>query len=49
LIDAVKGAQVKVNPKLGVFDVITQSVVPKTTKLAQNAAAQPPAAPPAAP
>ncbi|HEX2150006.1 MAG TPA: peptidylprolyl isomerase [Actinomycetota bacterium] len=51
LIEAVKGAQVKVNPKLGVFDQITQSVVPKTTTQAQGAGnpVQPPAAPPAAP
>ncbi|HEX2052932.1 MAG TPA: peptidylprolyl isomerase [Actinomycetota bacterium] len=48
LIDAVKGAQVKVNPKLGVFDVISQSVIPRSAKEAQDRArqAQPPAAPP---
>ncbi len=54
LIDAVKEAQVKVNPKLGVFDDISQSVIPKSVKQAQSAnnTAQPPAAPaepPAAP
>lgn len=37
LIDAIKGAQVKVNPKLGVFDEITQSVVPRTAQQAQGA------------
>ena len=58
LIDAVKGARVKVNPKLGVFDSISQSVVPKSVKQAQQAqqsqanrvprpAAEPPPAPPA--
>lgn len=50
LIDAVKGAQVKVNPKLGVFDDISQSVIPKATKQAQSASAGAvPPAPPAAP
>jgi parvulin-like peptidyl-prolyl isomerase len=51
LIDAVKDSQVKVNPKFGVFDQITQSVVPKTSKQARGAnnPAQPPPAPPAAP
>ncbi len=38
LIDAVQEAQVKVNPKLGVFDTISQSVIPKTVKQAQNSA-----------
>ncbi|CAN5742742.1 N/A [soil metagenome] len=45
LIDAVKGAQVKVNPKFGVFDEITQSVVPRTAQQAQGAGNQAPAAP----
>ncbi len=52
LIDAVKSARVKVNPKLGVFDAISQSVVPKSAKQAQgnaNRPVQPPAAPPVAP
>lgn len=35
LIDAVKAAQVKVNPKLGVFDDISQSVIPKSAALAR--------------
>lgn len=30
LIDALKGAQVRVNPKLGVFDEISHAVVPRT-------------------
>lgn len=49
LIDAVKGAQVKVNPKLGVFDDISQSVIPKATKQAQSAAQSSPTAPAAPP
>jgi foldase protein PrsA len=43
LIDAVKGAQVKVNPKLGVFDDISQSVIPKSAALARAEADAPPA------
>lgn len=54
LIDAVKDARVKVNPKLGVYDVISQSVIAREAKEAQDRAreeAQPaaPPAPPAAP
>ncbi|MEX0791091.1 MAG: peptidylprolyl isomerase, partial [Actinomycetota bacterium] len=45
LIGAVKGAQVKVNPKLGVFDEITQSVVPRTVQQAQDGGDSAPAAP----
>jgi parvulin-like peptidyl-prolyl isomerase len=43
LIDAVKGAQVKVNPKLGVFDDISQSVIPKSAALARAEADASPA------
>jgi len=40
LIDAVKGSQVKVNPKFGVFDEISQSVVPRSVVEAQGRSSQ---------
>jgi foldase protein PrsA len=42
LIDAVKSSRVKVNPKLGVFDEITQSVIPRSVQQAQGAAGSAP-------